>query len=448
MSSNCSSILDVRTARPPASGVSILEICAGMFIFGMIGGVFMPLGFNLIGTQRANRALDELRTIHTGIVGDPRANTFGYLGDVGEYPSKLLDLISPSPIPPGWNGPYVAGLRSMENGVLYDAYGGAIEYFRPDPPAVPAAEVDQLALISKGPDRESTNASSTPNQSATFTGVVPSDSSYGNALSNNDNVVYPKFTDSPGLARYQSLGQVVFNIRNFDENDGVQAFVPACPQLYEIQISSVPRGSNEAYLIYSSGGAIVDLLQGQYLVKVLISGSHAPVWEEEMTVRPGVAVARDPSFPGVNSSLFPTVTLTVVNNHGSTVVVYEYGTPILGGILSGSTSTRTVHACSRISVKDAITSETIDTFIMPYTAYTKRYAAGAPAMANLTVTNDGPNNAVTVYDDGRLTGVVGRRGNQRVKVFSLAVGDTITVKNENNTLLDTFSLASATTKNY
>ena len=445
MSSNDSSILGVRTA---ASGVSLLEICAGMFILGMIAGVFIPLVFNLIATQRANRTLGELRTIYTGIVGDSRANTFGYLGDVGEYPSQLLDLISPSPIPPGWNGPYVTGLQSMENGVLYDPYGGAIEYFRPDQPVVPAAEVDRLALISRGPDRESTNASSTPNQSATFTGVVPSDSSYGNAISNNDNVVYPKFTDSPGLARYQSLGQVVFNIRNFDENDGVQAFVPACPQLYEIQISSVPRGSNEAYLIYTPGGAIVDLLQGQYLVKVLVSGSHSPVWEEEVAVRPGVAMARDPSFPGVNSSLFPTVTLTVVNNHGSTVVVYEYGNPILGGILSGNTSTRTVHACSRISVKDLVTGETIDTFLMPYAAYTKRYSAGAPAMANLIVTNDGPNNAVAVYDDGLLTGVVGRRGTQRVKVFSLAVGDTIAVRNENNALLETFSLSSTTTKNY
>ena len=445
MSSNDSSILGVRTA---ASGVSLLEICAGMFILGMIAGVFIPLVFNLIATQRANRTLGELRTIYTGIVGDSRANTFGYLGDVGEYPSQLLDLISPSPIPPGWNGPYVTGLQSMENGVLYDPYGGAIEYFRPDQPVVPAVEVDRLALISRGPDRESTNASSTPNQSATFTGVVPSDSSYGNAISNNDNVVYPKFTDSPGLARYQSLGQVVFNIRNFDDNDGVQAFVPACPQLYEIQISSVPRGSNEAYLIYTPGGAIVDLLQGQYLVKVLVSGSHSPVWEEEVAVRPGVAMARDPSFPGVNSSLFPTVTLTVVNNHGSTVVVYEYGNPILGGILSGNTSTRTVHACSRISIKDLVTSETIDTFIMPYAAYTKRYSAGAPAMANLIVTNDGPNNAVAVYDDGLLTGVVGRRGTQRVKVFSLAVGDTIAVRNENNALLETFSLSSTTTKNY
>ena len=85
---------------------------------------------------------------------------------------------------------------------------------------------------------------------------------------------------------------------------------------------------------------------------------------------------------------------------------------------------------------------------MPYAAYTKRYSAGAPVMANLIVTNDGPNNAVAVYDDGLLTGVVGRRGSQRVKVFSLAVGDTIAVRNENNALLETFSLSSTTTKNY
>jgi hypothetical protein len=444
MSGNDSSILAIRN---PACGFSLLEICAGLFIFGLAAGVVVPLIFNLLATQRTNQTLDELRTIYTGIVGDPKANTFGYLGDVGEYPSQLSDLISPSSIPPGWNGPYVTGLTSIENGVFYDAYGGAIEYFRPDPPAIPAAGLDQLALISKGPDRASTNGSSNPNQSAGFTGVVPSDPSYTNALSNNDNVGYPKFTDSPGLTGYQSLGQVVFNVRNFDENDGVQAFVPACPELYEIQISSIPRGSNEAYLIYGTGGAVVDLLQGLYLVKVSVAGSRSPVWEEHLTVRPGVAVAHDPSLPGVNSSLFPAVTLTLVNNHGSAVQVYEYGNLVAAGILSGNTFAGTVHACSRISVKDALTSQTIDTFIMPYAAYTKRYAA-APVTANLTVTNGGPNNAVTVYDEGVLTGVVGRRGNQRVKVFSLTVGDTITVKNENNALLETFSLAGATTKNY
>ena len=75
----------------------MLEICAALFIFALIAGVFIPLASGLIATQRANGVWDELRTLHIGIVGDPEGNTFGYLGDVGEYPSTLLDLISPSP---------------------------------------------------------------------------------------------------------------------------------------------------------------------------------------------------------------------------------------------------------------------------------------------------------------------------------------------------------------
>jgi len=429
------------------SGFSILEICAALFIFALIAGVFIPLASGLIAAQRANVALDELRALHMGIVGDPEGNTFGYLGDVGEYPATLLDLISPSPVPQGWNGPYVSGVP-IENGILYDQYGGAVEYFQPAPPAVPAVAVDQLALISGGPDRGSTNSSSTPNQSSTFTGTLPSDSSYGSAVRNIDNVVYPKFTDHPGLVNYQSLGRLIFNITNFDENSGVQAFVPGCPRLYDIVISSVPRGTNETYLTYSPGGAAVDLLQGLYLVKVSVSGSRSQIWQEEIAVRPGVAMTRDLSFPGVNSSLFSTVTLTLVNNTGSAAAVYEYGTPVPGNIPSGTTTTRSLHPCSRVFVKNAITTETIDTFIMPNASYTKRYSAGVPAMTNLTVTNSGPNNAVTIYDDGLLVGVVGRRSNQRVKVFSLKTGDTIKVTDERNGVLETFSLAGTTTKNY
>ncbi len=425
----------------------MLEICAALFIFALIAAVLVPLASGLIAAQRANGELDELRTLHIGIVGDPEGNTFGYLGDVGEYPATLLDLISPSPVPAGWNGPYVSGVR-IENGILYDRYGGAVEYFRPGLPEVPAVAVDQFALISKGPDRGSTNSSSTPNQSSTFSGTLPSDSSYGSAVRNIDNVVYPKFTDQPGLVKYQSLGQLIFNLTNFDENNGVQAFVPACPRLYDIVISSVPRGTNEAYLTYSPGGAAVDLLQGLYLVRVSVSGSRSQVWQEEIAVRPGVAMTRDLSFPGVNSSLFSNVTLTVVNNTGSAVAVYEYGSPVVGNILSGTTTTRSVHPCSRVFVKNAITTETIDTFIMPNAASTKRYSAGVPAMTGLTVTNSGPNNAVTVYDDGMLAGIVGRRSNQRVKVFSLKTGDTITVTDERNGVLETFPLAGTTTKNY
>jgi hypothetical protein len=57
---------------------------------------------------------------------------------------------------------------------------------------------------------------------------------------------------------------------------------------------------------------------------------------------------------------------------------------------------------------------------------------------------------VAIYDEGLLVGIVGGEGNQRVKVFTLKDGDTITVRNENNVQVagSPFVLAPNTTKNY
>src|SRR5207237_10128088 len=135
------------------------------------------------------------QAIYQGIVDDQRSNTFGYLGDVGDYPARLSDLISPSPVPAGWNGPYIQDAR-IENSIVYDRFGGPIEYFRPTSPPVPSAPLDQLALISRGPDRTSTNTAADPNKSSNFTGLSAANSGYGNAINNVDNVVYPRFTDN------------------------------------------------------------------------------------------------------------------------------------------------------------------------------------------------------------------------------------------------------------
>jgi hypothetical protein len=429
------------------SGIALLEIATTLFILALIAAVFLPLASGFLNGERATSMTAELRTIYSAILGDPQSNTFGYLGDVGEYPTQLLDLVSPSPVPAGWNGPYLTNVR-IESDVLHDQFGAAIEYFRPGPPPVPAVPLDQLVLISKGPDRQSSNTSSNPNQSSTFTGTDPSGSTYAEEPANRDNVVYPKILDIPELANYQALGIVAFNIRDFDEYSAVNGFAAGCPALYDISISSIPRGTNEAYLTYSPGGASVDLLQGLYRVEVRLTGSDFPVWQEQIAVRPGTAIIRDLSLPGVKSDLFATVTLTIVNNSGNAVVVKEYGSPVGLTIINGATTTRTVHRCARISVETFLTAETIDTFIMPNVSFTKRYSSSPPTMVDLTVTNDGPSNTIAVYDDGLLAGTVGRRGNRRVKVFSIRSGNTITVRDENNVLLETFLLAGATTKNY
>jgi hypothetical protein len=418
---------------------------AVVFILALIATVFAPLASSLIDAQRANAELEELRAIYEAITGDPKSNQFGYLGDVGDYPSSLLDLVQ-SPGLPGWNGPYLNDVR-IDSGILYDRFGGALEYFQPAPPAVPASPVDQLALISKGLDRSSTNTASNSNVRANFNGTLPSNSGYASAVSNVDNIAYPAFTDNSSVLSYQSLGQVNFNIRNLDEAANVNGVVPGCPGFYNIVITSVPRSSNEAYMTYNPGGASVDLLQGLYNVQISVAGSPRPILQEQISVRPSVTLTRDYTLPGVNSSLTGTVTLTVVNNTSSFLAVLADGNAS-GVTAAGGTGAMSVTPCSLMQVLNGINTGNYDYFIMPNLAVTKTYANSPPAMDTLTVTNSGLHNTVAVYDAGLLVGTVTRRGNRRVKSFSLRDGDLITVRDENNVPLETFALAGSITKNY
>lgn len=442
--------------KNPAAGASLLEIILILTVLVIMATLFVPLASGLVDVQRTNGQTDELKTIYTAIVGDPKSNTFGYLGDVGFYPSSLLDLIQrPASNPPGWNGPYLANVR-IEKGILYDQLGGAVEYFQPAPPLPPTVVTDQLALISKGPDRGSTNTAANPNQSSSFNGTLPSNSGYGSAISNADNIVYPAFTDNTNLVNYQSLGTVVFNINDFDENTVVANsvnFMPGCAGVYDIIISSLthpaPSDPNEVYMTYAPGGASVDLLQGNYLAKVMISGSRYALWQEQISVQPGKTLTRNLWLPGVNSSgLLSTVGLTISNNSGAILQPQQYGSILGVPIISPGSGTPLARRCARINIQNTLTGAIIDSFIMPNFPYTKRYVNGSPTLFTLTVTNTSIN-AVAIYDDGILTGTVGMRGNKRAKSFSIKSGDVITIRDDNNTLVEpAFAMTGNITKNY
>src|SRR6266852_2799793 len=95
-----------------ATGASLLEIVLILTILAIMATLFVPLASGLIDVQRANGQADELKAIYTAIVGDRTWNTFGYLGDVGFYPSTLMDLVQlPASNPYGWNGPYLTNVR-------------------------------------------------------------------------------------------------------------------------------------------------------------------------------------------------------------------------------------------------------------------------------------------------------------------------------------------------
>ena len=100
-------------------------------------------------------------------------------------------------------------------------------------------------------------------------------------------------------------------------------------------------------------------------------------------------------------------------------------------------------------MQDATTSSKpiIDSFIMPNFAYTKRYVP-APTIYTLTVTNTSIN-TVAIYDDGVLIGTAGMRGNQRIKMFSVQSGDVVSIRDDNNALVEpTFTMTGNLSKTY
>ena len=85
---------------------------------------------------------------------------------------------------------------------------------------------------------------------------------------------------------------------------------------------------------------------------------------------------------------------------------------------------------------------------MPNFPYTRRYVNGSPTLYTLTVTNTSIN-TVAIYDDGILTGTVGMRGNKRAKSFSIKSGSVVSVRDDNNSLVEpAFTMTGNTTKNY
>ena len=129
----------------------------------------------------------------------------------------------------------------------------------------------------------------------------------------------------------------------------------------------------------------------------------------------------------------------------------QYGSNLGGAInASGGTGNPSAQRCARINIQDATTAShpILDSFIMPNFAYTKRYATGSPTVYALTVSNT-TINTVAIYDDGVLVGTVGMRGNRRMKAFSVKSGDIVSIRDDNNSLVEpSFAMTGNLTKAY
>jgi hypothetical protein len=412
-----------------------MEVAIVMGAIALLSVLLFPFVAGMNDGEKALKANNEAARIYAAIVGSPATGNYGYLGDVGRYPASLMDLLR-DPGLEGWNGPYLSGI-SVENDAMVDPFGSPFEYYYVSDPG---AAIDSLAVISKGPDHASTNTSATPNVAATYAGTpLPSSASYYSSGSNPDNLVFPPFTTSSGFLNYSNVGQLSLTILNLDSSASVAAFVPACPNRFEIKVTSATRltdtwgtatpGSTPAY---NPGGATFDLIQGIYKVQVrLATTPYAVYWDETLAVSSGTYQSRTIQIPGPDSSTTGQYTLSVTNNLASAITIYNGATMIGSASSGGSSGGLLVRGCSPITVRDSATNEVLDAFVMPVgiTPYNKIYST---TTYTYTLTNNtGTYRYLFVYLNNLLLGEVSGWGNKKVKEFTgLKSGDQIVIKDQ------------------
>jgi prepilin-type N-terminal cleavage/methylation domain-containing protein len=426
-----------RRFRRRQHGFSFLEMVVALAVLAAIVAFLAPTLLTSVSASREDATLAEMAQIYESIMGDQRQN-FGYVGDVGTYPTSLEHLAITNGAT-GWRGPYFGNAR-LTNGLLTDPYGQPYEYYL----VSGVSGSDRLAIVSRGPDGVSTNGAMNPNVALNFSGTPPTDGAYFTGT-NADNIVYPTPSTSNVNALNSNItGTVALNIQNFDSNPLVNAFVPACPNLYRVTVTSQSRGTAEVSNLGYAPGFQVDLPQGVYQVLVTAQNLSAAPFNEKLTVIPGQTLTRSPNITGLDSSGTDQFVLTVTNKQPSeTLRVYQFATllaPASGSSpipANGGTSTFSVRACSQVFIKSGTTTAIRDQVVMPWSAVTKIVGG---ASSTLAVTNN-RNETIRLFNSDIFFGEV-RKGKSQTFTVGLLAGDVVQSRTTGGTVLTTMTLVS------
>ncbi len=121
-------------------GLSLIEVVIILAVLVILVALLVPSTVQILTGARRNVTLDEMENLKKAMIGDPDLKTsgvrsnFAYLGDMGNLPSTLDDLVTPQ-IPAyafnsskgvgaGWRGPYITlGPGSDAASHRVDAFG-------------------------------------------------------------------------------------------------------------------------------------------------------------------------------------------------------------------------------------------------------------------------------------------------------------------------------------
>lgn len=130
-------------------GFSLIEVLVVLAIFAALVGALIPLGYQIQTSADEMQTRQRLENLKQAMVGQGpgKASTefdqFAFLGDIGELPDSLPELVRQGPLPShnvsstkrlgaGWNGPYIwPGFEEDTANLTRDAFGRSLQY-RPD----------------------------------------------------------------------------------------------------------------------------------------------------------------------------------------------------------------------------------------------------------------------------------------------------------------------------
>jgi len=127
-------------------GLSLIEVVIILAVMVVLIALLVPSTVQILTGARRNVTLDEMENLKKAMIGDPDLKTsgvrsnFAYLGDMGNLPSTLDDLLTQGAQPAyafnsskgvgaGWRGPYITlGPGSDAASHRVDAFGNDYTY--------------------------------------------------------------------------------------------------------------------------------------------------------------------------------------------------------------------------------------------------------------------------------------------------------------------------------
>ena len=127
-------------------GLSLIEVIIILAVMVVLVALLVPSTVQILTGARRNVTLDEMENLKKAMIGDPDLKTsgvrsnFAYLGDMGNLPSTLDDLVTQGAQPAyafasskgvgaGWRGPYITlGPGSDAASHRVDAFGNDYTY--------------------------------------------------------------------------------------------------------------------------------------------------------------------------------------------------------------------------------------------------------------------------------------------------------------------------------